>query len=266
MYLRERLRTRPPGSFVEVGVGTGALSNVLLELGWRGVGYDVSVDAAAAAQQMNREHIARGSYEVRNEDWLEAEVSTAVDLVISSMVIEHLPSDKEALYFERCRSWLRSGGLAIVFVPASPAHWGIEDEVAGHLRRYTRQGVSQRLDEFAWAPQHVAGLTYPLSNVLLPLSNFLVNRAEAQNREFSQDERTRRSGVRKVRLKTDFPRFFALVLNRITLYPLHLLQKAHRTNEKALVIYVECAPVEREIEHRVDHAVSVAGHGPPQIV
>jgi SAM-dependent methyltransferase len=266
MYIRERLRGRPPGRFVEVGVGSGALSSVLLGLDWQGVAYDISLDAVVAAQKLNSDHIARGRYEVRHEDWLEAEASTRVDLVISSMVIEHLSSDKEEQYFERCRSWLRRGGLAIVLVPASPAHWGIEDEIAGHIRRYTRQGISQRLRELSWTPRHVAGLTYPLSNVLLPVSNLLVSRAEAQNREFSQEERTRRSGVRKVPLKTHFPQVFALFLNRATLYPLHLLQKANRTNEKALVLYVECTPLERAVEHRVDHALAGAGHAPRQSI
>ena len=47
MYLRERLRTRPPGTFVEVGVGSGHLSRLLLDLGWRGIGYDLSAEALA---------------------------------------------------------------------------------------------------------------------------------------------------------------------------------------------------------------------------
>ena len=37
MYLRERLRDRPAGTFVEVGVGSGHMSRLLLDLGWSGV-------------------------------------------------------------------------------------------------------------------------------------------------------------------------------------------------------------------------------------
>jgi SAM-dependent methyltransferase len=262
MYVRERLRKKPPGRFVEVGVGSGALSRVLLELGWQGIGYDVSLEAVAAARELNGKHIARGRYDVRHEDWLNAEASVPSELVISSMVIEHLRSEDEARYFARCRSWLRPGGLAIVLAPASPAHWGIEDEIAGHVRRYTRQGIERRLRELRWAPQHIAGLTYPLSNALLPLSNVLVKRAEAQMCALSEDERTRRSGVREVVMKTRFPPVFALFLNRFALYPLHLLQKANRTNEKALVLYVECTPLDGTVEHRADDVLALLEHAP----
>jgi SAM-dependent methyltransferase len=249
MYLRERLRRRSPGRFVEVGVGRGELSNILLDLGWTGIGYDVSDDAVTVAGEVNGAQIARGRYELRAEDWLNVEPSARVDLVISSMVIEHLADEEEERYFERCRSWLRPGGLAILFVPASPAHWGIEDEIAGHVRRYTRQGIERRLRELEWVPGHVAGLTYPLSNVLLPLSNILVRRAEEGKRELSMEERTRRSGVRDVPLKTRFSPAFGLLLNRFTLYPFHLLQKAGRTSAKALVLYVECGPLNSTVAH-----------------
>jgi SAM-dependent methyltransferase len=260
MYIRERLRRRSPGRFVEVGVGRGELSNLLLDLGWTGIGYDVSDDAVAEASKLNRTQIARRHYELRAENWLRAKPSARVDLVISSMVIEHLSDDEEERYFERCRSWLGPGGIAILLVPASPAHWGIEDDIAGHVRRYTRQGIQQRLRELQWLPRHVAGLTYPLSNVLLPLSNILVSRAEGGKRTLSKGERTRRSGVRDVPLKTRLAPAFALLFNRLTLYPFFLLQKVNRTNAKALVLYVECQPLPK-VDRGVGGAPGLAPDG-----
>jgi SAM-dependent methyltransferase len=257
MYVRERLRGRSPGRFVEVGVGRGELSYALLDLGWTGIGYDVSDDAVAEAGKLNRAQISRGRYELQAENWLHATPSARVDLVISSMVIEHLADEEEERYFERCRSWLGPGGIAILLVPASPAHWGIEDDIAGHVRRYTRRGIQQRLRELEWLPRHVAGLTYPLSNVLLPLSNRLVSRAEGGKRRLSMGERTWRSGVRDVPLKTRFAPAFALLLNRVTLYPFFLLQKANRTNTKALVLYVECQPLPK-VDRGVDGASGLA--------
>jgi SAM-dependent methyltransferase len=257
MYVRERLRTWSPGRFVEVGVGRGGLSNLLLDLGWSGIGYDLSEDAVAEAGKLNRTQIAQGRYELRAENWLRAKPPDRVDLVISSMLIEHLVDEEEELYFERCRAWLGPGGMAILLVPASPAHWGIEDDIAGHVRRYTRQGIQQRLREFKWLPGHVAGLTYPLSNVLLPLSNILVNRAEGEKRMLSMDDRTRRSGIRDVPLKTRFAPAFALLLNRLTLYPFFLLQKANRTNPRALVLYVECEPLPK-VDQGVEGAPRLA--------
>jgi SAM-dependent methyltransferase len=241
LYLRERLRAVPPGRFVEIGIGTGGLSHELLRLGWRGEGWDLSEEAVARSAETNAGAVADGRYAVRRGDWLE-ETGGEADLVASSMVIEHLPDDREAQYFERCRDVLTELGRAVVVVPASPRHWGIEDEIAGHQRRYTRAGLAARFDELGFQVEHLAGLTFPVSNVLLPISNALVRRSEEHKRALSQEERTRQSGTRDVAFKTTFPRALGLVLNERALYPLHLAQKAARGSDRALVLYAEATP------------------------
>jgi SAM-dependent methyltransferase len=242
LYLRERLREVAPGRFVEVGVGTGRLSRELIRLGWRGEGWDISEEAAARATETNPDAIGTGRYVVHRGDWLAEADAAAADLVVSSMVIEHLSEAREARYFIRCRETLAHGGRAVLFVPASPRHWGIEDEIAGHLRRYTRTGLRTRLEEFGFRVDHVAGLTFPISNALLPISNALVRRAEGYKRHLSQDQQTRESGTRSVSFKTTFPRATAVILNERALYPLHLLQKLFRDNDRALVLYAEATP------------------------
>src|SRR5207253_1991526 len=105
LYLRERLRRLPPGRFVEVGAGGGEVSHELLQLGWRGEGWDLSEGAVARAVERNARAVGSGSYWVRHGDWLE-EPSDDADLVVSSMVIEHLREEREERYFERCRESL----------------------------------------------------------------------------------------------------------------------------------------------------------------
>ena len=242
MYLTERLRALPVGRFVEVGVGNGHLSALLLDLGWQGAGYDLSEEALVRARERLAPALAAGRLHLHHGDWLQAAEAEPVDLVISSMVLEHLPEAAEARYFERCREALAPGGRAILFVPASMKHWGIEDDIAGHLRRYTAQTLQARLAELGWHAEHTAGLTYPLSNWLMPLSNLLVNRSERHKLALGVQERTESSGRRDVLLKTRFPPVLGLVLNPITLYPLHLLQKAMSGHADALVLYAECLP------------------------
>jgi SAM-dependent methyltransferase len=239
LYVRERLRDRGPGYFVEIGVGEGQLSRLLLDLGWRGVGYDLSEAAIHRAGILNRDAISAARYEIRHEDWLNGDDTGVADLVVSSMVIEHLADADEMRYFERCRAVLRDDGFVMLLVPASPAHWGIEDEIAGHIRRYTAEGLRSRLASLGWDVTDVAGLTYPVSNLLLPISNLLVRRAESSKQALPMAERTARSGVRDVPLKTRYPQALSLLLNDITLYPFHLLQKACRHNPSCLVLYAE---------------------------
>lgn len=243
MYLRERLAHMTPGRFVEVGVGGGSMTEVLLERGWTGIGYEPSEEAARAGAARLARYIRQGRFTLEERDWLTSPAAPAADLVMSSMVLEHLSDSDERRYFQRCEQTLGAGGLAILFVPASPAHWGIEDEVAGHYRRYTAEQMRTMLRELGWEPSHLAGLTFPVSNLLLSASNALVARNESYKRGLTMVERTRRSGHREVPLKTAFPRVFGLVLNELVLYPAHVLQKLARRHPAALVLYVEARPV-----------------------
>jgi SAM-dependent methyltransferase len=233
MYLRRRLRSRQPGRFVEVGVGDGSLSAALLEWGWNGQGWDLSPAAIEMARHLNEAEFAAGRYDVRLGDWLSAPPERT-DLVVAAMVLEHIPDD--IAFLARCRLW---SSQLILFVPASPAHWGIEDEIAGHARRYTREILQQRLTSAGFTVTHLAGLTYPLSNLLLPVSNLLVRWSESDKRMLSPADRTVLSGVRAVPFKTSFPAWSTLLLNRATLWPFHLAQLASRESEAALVLYVE---------------------------
>lgn len=236
LYMRRRFVRRRPGTFVEVGVGNGLLSRELLRLRWRGEGWDLSETAVQIARATNRSAVASGRYRSRHGDWLE-HTPEPVDLVVASMVLEHLPD--EARFLHHCR---RTGGQLVLFVPASPQHWGIEDEIAGHKRRYTRDSLRDRLEGSGFVVSHLVGLTFPLSNLLLPLSNVLVRRTEAHKRSLSELERTRRSGVRNVPFKTTFPAVAGLMLNPVVLSPFHVAQMLTRGSDRALVLYAEASP------------------------
>jgi SAM-dependent methyltransferase len=242
MYFRERLARLAPGRFIEVGAGRGVFSDVLLERGWTGIGYDLADAHRAETLPAVASALRTGRYIFRAQDWLDAEPEEPVDLVVSAMVLEHLDETEELRYFKKAESHLVPGGLAVVIVPASPKHWGIEDDIAGHYRRYTLARFEEVLRRTGWTLRHSAGLTFPLSNLLLPFSNYLVRRAEAHKTTLSRAERTRQSGHRDVPLKTRFPRALGFILNERVLYPWHLWQKAARGSPHALVLYAECTP------------------------
>ena len=58
------------------------------------------------------------------------------DIAFLLYVIEHLPDDREAL--RQARMALKPGGLLFVTTPAFQQFWSYNDELAHHLRRYTR--------------------------------------------------------------------------------------------------------------------------------
>jgi SAM-dependent methyltransferase len=213
----------------------------LLELGLSGIGFDLNATACENNAALNKDAIAAGRYRVENADFLHAPLVDRADVIISSMMLERLLPGEVDAYFRRCRRVQAPGGLIVTLVPGSPAHWGIEDEIAGHHKRYSFACFDAIAHTHGFRVAHVAGLTYPLSNWLLPLSNFLTQRRERDKLGLPMQERTVLSGNRDVRWKTVFPRFVAYLVNEATLYPFYLLQRAFRNHPGSMVIYCELA-------------------------
>jgi SAM-dependent methyltransferase len=250
MYLRERLRDIEPGRFIEIGPGSGEVTSILLELGWSGVSYDLEPRTVELLKNRFSREISEGQYKAINEDFLSIDACSEgrVDLIISCMVMEHLSDDLENKLMQLSSELLYDNGLMIGFVPASPAHWGIEDDIAGHCRRYTRDTLCKLVNSNGWYIRNLAGLTYPLSNILLPISNYLVRRAEKSKLTMTDLEKTKASGIRYVQFKTNFPIALSLVLNRHVLLPLYWLQKAFSSSSNSLVLYFEAAPKQIKIK------------------
>lgn len=243
MYLGERIKTMRPGRFIEIGPGAGHITALLLEFGWTGVAYDLEPSTVNAVTARFREEIETGRLRAENANWLSINSAEPADLVISCMVLEHFDDDGERAFVDAAKRNLTPAGVMITIVPGSPRHWGIEDEIAGHFRRYTDASARTLFGSAGWRVRHTAGLTFPISNLLFPLSNFLVSRAEARKLSLSMVERTKQSGIRNVPMKTTFPSIFGLLLNKVSMYPLHLIQKACRHSDRAMVLYIEATPV-----------------------
>ena len=242
MYLRERIRQVPPGRFIEIGPGSGEITRLLLAHGWSGSSYDLEAKTIATLRNRFAKEIAQHRLVPVNDDYLSSPPSEKVDLVISCMVMEHLEDDAQFAFMQRSWECLKKGGIMIGLVPSSPAHWGIEDDIAGHCRRYTRASVETLVTDSGWTLLHITGLTFPISNLLLPISNFLVNRSERSKLALSPLDRTKHSGRRQVKFKTYFPAILGILLNEYTLFPLYIFQKIFSKSERALVLYFEAQP------------------------
>ncbi len=254
-YLRKRLGKLNPGRFIEIGPGSGEISKLLLDLGWKGVSYDLESHTVERLRHRFRKKISERQYETKNENFLALSLGSIskVDLIISCMVMEHLNDNLEREFMLRSRQLLNDEGLMIGLVPASPQHWGIEDEIAGHCRRYTRDRLLSSVENNGWKICHLYGLTYPVSNILLPLSNFLVARAEKSKLALSTIEKTKASGMRHVRFKTTFPRIFSVVINSYTLFPFNWMQQIFSASPRCLVLYFEARPQNKQIKDEYEH-------------
>jgi hypothetical protein len=226
-------------TFVEVGAGNGLNSRLFLSQGLSGVAYDLNPEACRQNKERNKTFAELGSFRVLNQDFLTSPALHNADVIFSSMVIEHFGDDQLAEYFERCKSNLRIGGLIVSIVPANMDYWGIEDEIAGHYKRYSLDCFREIARQHQLEINSITGLTFPISNVLLGLSNRLVEKSEKNKLDLSLDQRTALSGNRSVRFKTHFPLYMKAFLNEYTLYPFHLMQRIFGNDKRSMVIYCE---------------------------
>jgi len=242
LFVRERVRLLLKENkkyFIEVGSGNGYISNLLLNQGMEGIGVDLNESACINNNLLNESFIKNGKYKVVHGDFLDIDMNTKFDLVISSMVIEHLPEKYLDKYFTKSKRILNKDGLISCLVPSAMKYWGIEDEIAGHMKRYEFHNFRLLADTYNLTVQKLAGLTFPISNVLFRISNFLVKKFESDKLKLSQLDKTVYTGNRNIPYKTTFPKVFNLVLNPIVLYPFHVLQKMFLSSSNAMVIYAE---------------------------
>jgi SAM-dependent methyltransferase len=241
IYFKNRLKNQFPDGFTfcEIGAGNGWNTSELLRINGSGVAYDLNKDCCINNRSKNGRAVSEGKLHVFNQDFLTTPIEAKYDVVFSCMVIEHLNSTDLDAYFERARSILNPNGIIVCLVPSNMDYWGIEDEIAGHFKRYEFQDLIQIAINQKLKISDIAGLTYPISNILFGLSNRIISKSEVQKKSLDMQQRTELSGNRGVQLKTTYPAFFRLVLNQTALRPLHWLQLIFREKADSMVIYVE---------------------------
>ncbi len=218
----------PDVHFIEVGCGGGGLSKILCEKGLRGVGIDFSIQAIEIAKENLSQFIASGQYQLTQADFMKenelVEWNHQADLVFSMMVMEHVKD--EDLFIENLLRLVKPGGYCLLAVPGRKDHWGYEDETVGHLRRYDNGDLKQVMEKGGLAQVEILSVGVPVVNLLYGIGNFIIKRSDDRKKlKWSTRQQTEASGIRGIPFKTVFPSFFKIILNRVTLYPLFILQR-----------------------------------------
>jgi SAM-dependent methyltransferase len=119
---------------LDIGCGTGANLEMLARFG-EAKGVDVSTEALAFCRERGLQNVRQGEAEhLPYEDG-------SFDLVTGLDVVEHLDDDVAGL--REMRRVLRTGGRALLFVPAFKFLWGVQDDISHHRRRYTLEGLKR---------------------------------------------------------------------------------------------------------------------------
>lgn len=137
--LRRELRRLPgSGRALDIGAAGGGNTRVLREHGWQAVALEYSDSAAGVARSR--------SIPVARADARELPVrSGSVGLVVAFDVLEHI--DEDYLAAAEIARVLEPGGTALVAVPCDMALWSAHDDAVGHVRRYSRSGLTSLLQK-----------------------------------------------------------------------------------------------------------------------
>ena len=157
---RYALPDEPQKLFVDYGCGNGFVMAALEDAGWVVAGIDMHLGGLRIAGKRTQGPLYCGRFEhIR----FHAGRSGAGAIGFFD-VLEHLDDDHAAL--RHGVSQLQPRGLALVTVPALMSLWSEYDEIGGHKRRYSRNGLESLLKD---AGLEVLELRYAFSFAVIPI-------------------------------------------------------------------------------------------------
>ncbi|MCH7685471.1 MAG: class I SAM-dependent methyltransferase [Planctomycetes bacterium] len=112
------------------------------------------------AERFVGEHVAR--YQI---DLLDLQVADRWDVAFLLDVLEHIPEDLAAL--KQIYDALKPGGLLFITTPALNYFWSYNDEMAHHVRRYSRKDYQQLADQTGFTVRYSRYFMFFLSPLLL---------------------------------------------------------------------------------------------------
>lgn len=141
---------------LDFGAGVGRLSNALAEHFDTVIGVDVSPTMLEQARRLDRSG-GRIDFHLNDKPDLSEFPDASVDLVYSSLVLQHLPKDLAAGYLRELVRLLRPGGAAVVQVVSGPTA-----SLKGWIARYAPFPL------VAWGQKKLLGYPAPMRMTPMP--------------------------------------------------------------------------------------------------
>ncbi len=144
------------GPFLDGGCGPGYVAARLASRGWSGVAIDNSPTALAQA----REHLATAPGVRLVAGDIEALGKETFPTAVLFDVLEHVPDDEGLL--RKLASLQPPGGMLILTVPTNAQReWRWDDDLWGHLRRYSQEEMDDLLRRVGYQPVEMWDVSLP---------------------------------------------------------------------------------------------------------
>ncbi|MBB3169084.1 methyltransferase domain-containing protein [Simiduia aestuariiviva] len=111
------------------------------------------------------------------------------DVVLAFEVFEHIEADRKA--FLKVFDMLAGGGRLILSVPAYMKKWQAQDVYSGHVRRYEKSEIIEKLQGAGFVDVQVYDYGFPLTAIMYPFREFFYRKDES----VSNEVKSKRSGV-----------------------------------------------------------------------
>lgn len=132
-WIVEQFAPHLKGTVVELGAGSGTMTERIRRKADRTVATDLSADRVA---ELRQRFDGQADVDVVQGDAASVLEGRDADAVVMINVLEHLADDVTEL--ARIREALRPGGTVAIFVPAHRGLYSEFDRRIGHFRRYTK--------------------------------------------------------------------------------------------------------------------------------
>lgn len=184
-----------PRNFLEMGAGTGYMTNLFLSRGFSGA----CSDLGESNREKMRRNLSTYGERVSIVDEASALLAGTFDYLFAFEVLEHIVEDASVL--GTWAKYLHSGGRVLISVPAHKRKFGRSDEITGHVRRYERDELEKLLVSAGFRDIQIVNYGFPLTEITRRVSNWLV-RADSSYDGLTMEQRSIQSAQAKPRVIT----------------------------------------------------------------
>ena len=186
--LFKKILTGKEKSFIEIGPGRGDVFHYLIDRPCisRGVAIDFSEESVA---NLKKRITTKKDYSVFCIDLFEEDFNESFDYILAFEVLEHIEQDEK--FLDILYKITNTNGSVFISVPAYMKKWQMQDEYSGHIRRYEKHELAEKLEEAGFIVDTIIDYGFPLTTLIKPLRQ-LYYKEGASNQ--SLKERTKKSG------------------------------------------------------------------------
>jgi 2-polyprenyl-3-methyl-5-hydroxy-6-metoxy-1,4-benzoquinol methylase len=188
---------------LDVGCGTG---EHVCQLLLRGFSVD-AIDPSPYAISVTREKAEKIGFQCSThvcgiEDF---EEENTYDFILASEVLEHVEDDSSAI--KKISEYLGIGGKTLITVPHNMKLWSASDDVSGHLRRYAKDELREKLETAGLKVITLTCYGFPFLQGLFQIRKFITSKEGIKREEILQERIT----------KNKLGHFFFRILNKVSL-------------------------------------------------